>query len=339
MLNYQSVRSSEPQIRSNPALRHISSKSGFQAKLVSLLELTQLPFPTFQILKDASESTLTTNQFYAWVRPKQLRAQWLVLSDGFPLTLIDPKDSKRMNSIRIPFDKNKVQKLGPIICEAAWDPQDHILWIFDVVFWEKQAVWSYLPYSKRWDLVKQVVGSILDCGHPMSDAEVQVPTWQSLVDIATKQEEFDPAFSVEFQPERAGQRRHLWLIPDTRIKFKPLNHHERKMVAEALPKRMPLHEKPLPVEKLSPVIEPVAQPTKLEQHPTIAYLSKDTASRVPDIYQLSSSTGKSLGLAAIRSLGISKALREALKTKERVLVDIEWYEPFQKYSIKQIRSE
>jgi hypothetical protein len=378
MLNYQSVRSSEPQIRSNPALRHIGTKSGFQAKLTSIVESSNLPFPTFQLVKDASQPILQTKQMYAWIRPKQLRAQWLVLSDGLPLSLLDPKDSSRMYSIRIPFDKKQVQQLGPIICEAAWDAQEHVLWIFDVVFWEKQSVWSFLPYSKRWDLVKQVVGSILDCGHPMSDAEVQVPTWQSLKDLTNAEIE-DPAFSIEFQPEQAGQRRHLFLLRDTRIAFQPSNHHERKMVSEvaAIPskkqhfqqnqqrqQRQQRQQTPkgpvcaivedpdeeVVVEQPSEPLEPSQQYVVEQTQPPIiqvtkstkfssAILQKDPHSRVPDSYRLTSSTKEDLGLAAIRSLSMSKLLREALKQHPSVPVTIEWYEPFQKYSVQSIQTD
>ena len=55
MFNYKSVRSSEPQIRSNPALRQVNEKSGFQKRLSTLLEPISLPFPTFQIFKDITK--------------------------------------------------------------------------------------------------------------------------------------------------------------------------------------------------------------------------------------------------------------------------------------------
>jgi hypothetical protein len=232
------------------------------------------------------------------------------------------------------------------------------------VFWEKQAVWSFLPYSKRWDLVKQVVGSILDCGHPMSDAEVQVPNWQSLKDLANA-EVNDPAFSIEFQPEQAGQRRHLFLVRDTRIAFQPSNHHERKMVSEvaAIPSKkqhtqnqqISQQKNPFKASECAIVEDPEQQEVVvLEQMPVVkqqvtqvgtntkfcsAILQKDPHSRVPDSYRLTSSTKEDLGLAAIRSLSMSKLLREALKQQPSVRVTIEWYEPFQKYSVQSIQTD
>jgi hypothetical protein len=351
MLNYQSVRSSEPQVRSNPALRQLGTKSGFQKRLCTLLEPTPLPFPTFQIVKEASQQTLQSQQLYAWIRPSHLRSQWLVLADGFPALLHDPKHEDRISSLRISFDKKQVQLVGPIVCEAAWDAQDHILWIFDIVVWEKQMIWNKMAYSNRWELIKKVFGTVLDHGHPMSDAELRIPNWISLSDLAALPS-IDPAMSIEFQPEKAGQRRQLLLLRDEGIQFKPMNHHERKMVAEQKPhikKVYPVKQQPkqcaivldeehsLPKEIYTPAKEePVQEGVKQPVHPTTCKLYKDKTSRTPDTYRLESTTGEALGLAAIRSLELSKQLRESLAVHESIVVGVVWYEPFQKYEVKRI---
>jgi hypothetical protein len=341
MLNYKSVRSSEPQIRSNPALRHISSKSGFQKKLAELLEPTPLPFPTFQLVKETSQTTLQQHQYYAWVRPAHLRAQWLILSADMPLMMVDPRDSSKTWSIRVPFDKFRVQQIGPIVLEGAWDAQDHVLWIWDVVVWEKQVIWNTLGYSRRWELVKQVVGSILDCGHPMSDAEVRVPTWETF-GVLRDRKELDPATSVEFQPEKASQRRHLLVVRDEGVKFRPTTHAERKMVADKAPIK--------PMEGCAIVVEETPEPPKNEivqkpQKPQKQVVNaeekrvslvKDKDSKLPDTYRVQDTDGSDLGLAAIRSLGMSKELRDLFKTAESVAVIVRWYEPFQKFEVRQI---
>jgi hypothetical protein len=238
MLNYKSVTNSEPQVRSNPALRHVSSQSGFHKRLSTLMEPTPLPFPTFQIVKDNSKSILETHLHYAWVRPAYLRSQWLVLSDTMPLLLWDQRNETRIHSLRIPFDKKRIQEVGTVICEAAWDAQDHILYIWDVIVWERTVVWNTMGYSKRWELVKELVGQILDCGHPMSDAEVRVPTWESLEQIAERSD-LDPATSIDFQPEKPGQRRRIFLVQDEGVKFRPTTHAERKMVADKAERKEP----------------------------------------------------------------------------------------------------
>lgn len=373
MLNYKSVNSSEPQIRSNPALRSVSEQSGFQKRLSTLLEPTPLPFPTFQMLRPSHQPILTNHIFYGWVRPAHLRSQWLILANGMPCILKDPRTDGRTWSIRIPFDSQAVQRLGPIVCECAWDAQSHILWIWDVVIWDKQVIWGTEPYSKRWELVKQVVQTILDCGHPMSDAEVRVPTWTSLEGLSTLVQP-DSAMSIEIQPEKAGQRRFVFRLENEDIQFKPANHHERKMVAEsslAGTKQTPKHnqskqtyqpsankQQTSPVQSAgkqppSPPIQPLVQQTSVQsqllQDPpskpsqpksavTVARVSKDTISKLPDTYQLATVTGDNLGLASIRSMELSKKLREVFQTATDCIADVQWHEPFQKYEIRRIYS-
>ena len=325
MLNYKSVSNSAPQIRSNPALRNAS---GFHEKLSMFLEPFPLPFPTFQIVKESTEPVLSQHPHYAWVRPAHLRSQWLIIADGLPILMMDPKDHSRLSSIRVPFDKARVQHIGPIVCEGAWDAQDHILWIWDVVVWEKSVIWETMKYSKRWDLVKMVVGEILDCGHPMSDAEVQVPVWESL-QLVRSRKDLDPATSIEFQPEKAGQRRFVFIIRDEGVKFRPTTHHERKMLAETacaiiqeVHKEEAYKEVPKPKNKIIPIEKE-------------GLLKKE---KLPDTYRILSESGEDLGLAAIRSLGMSKELRELFKTNETINVTIMWYEPFQKYEVRQLHT-
>jgi hypothetical protein len=346
MLNYRSVTSSELQVRSKPALRFVSEKSGFQKRLSTLLEPTPLPFPTFQIATEGSRKTLEQHAYHAWVRPAHLRSQHIILADGFPVLLRNPKSEAKLMSLRIPFDKNRVQKLGPIVCEGAWDHQDHILWIWDILLWEKEIVWQTQPYSKRWDLVKTVVGELLDCGHPMSDAQVRVPVWETLKDIAAK-EEPPSGYSIEFQPEKAGMRRHLLVLKRDEVAFDSQTYHERKMVASGAPSAAPITAK-----KQSHSPEPVVEPTaelsipsasqpkpKAPQERRVARLSKDPHLKLPDTYRVKSvPEDEDLGLSAIRSMEISKALRLRFAKDESVLVDVVWYEPFQKWEVKQVHA-
>ncbi len=399
MLNFQSVTNSEPQIRSNPALRIVGNSNVFQKRISSLLEHSSIPFPTYQIAKESSKSFLGAHKVYAWIRPAHLRSKWLVLDDTMPMLLIDQRDmSKRMASLRIPFDKRKVQHSGPIVCEAAWDAQDHILWIWDVVMWQKEVVWNTLPYSRRWDILKEIVGGILeqDSAFASADAEVRLPSWKSAEEIS-RMESLDPAMSVEFQPERPGQRRHLYLVKDDSVKVVAQTHAERKMVAEGGPKQtlvcqrckgghwtrdcplrsggvkrhtsqspppvapaitqpvaqnliVPLPPLPAspPIDTITPVAE-VAAPSPIalaaQQPPQkthdrnihVAVLRRDTISKLPDTYRLTLLLDNSdAGLAAIRSLELSTKIRDLLKVRGELRVDIQWYEPFHKYDVKKI---
>jgi hypothetical protein len=355
MLNYKSVRSSEPQIRSNPALRHISESSGFQKRISTLLEPTPPPFPTFQIAKESSQTTLEQHHYYGWVRPAHLRSNWIILADGMPMLLMDPRNSSKLFSLRIPFDKREIQHKGIVVLEGAWDSQDHILWIWDVLVWEKQIIWNTMSYSNRWATLKMIVNEVLDCGHPMSDAEVSLPHWQSLQDIRSKQD-IDSALSIEFQPEKAGLRRHTFLIKNENIKFKPTSHHERKMVSLETPNTSknssitpPINvvsetsvevknEKILPATPAPKLTEKFQQIPEIDKTIQVAYLRRDTYSKLPDTYRLLTIDGNDVGLPAIRSLELSKRLRLLFQSTDSILVDVQWFEPFHKFEVKKVHS-
>jgi hypothetical protein len=272
--------------------------------------------------------------------------------------LVDSRDTSRMSSMRIPFDKRRVEHTGPIVCEAAWDAQEHILWIWDVIVWERQVIWNFVPYSKRWDILKEVVGKILDCGHPMSDAEVRVPDWVSMAEIS-KIQDIDVAHAIDFQPESPGGRRHVFRVQNTDIKFKPISYAERKMVADnesrwtvpAAPDAQTIQTALTALTALQATTAPQAPPVSSDLHtthptttippvnterPTVGRARKDTTSKLPDTYILETVTGESLGLAAIRSLAMSKQLRTALAKNDSTIVDILWFEPFSKYEIRAV---
>jgi len=207
MLNYRSVTNSEPQVRSNPALR--TANSAFQKKIETLLQDIQPTFPTYARIMPKHEPILSKHPFHVWTRPAHLRSSWIILHDTLPVLIVDSKNLKQANTIRIPYKKERLQELGTILCEGAWDAQDHKLWIWDVVYWNRTNVWNSEPYSKRWDLVKEVIGEILDVGNPMSDAQVSTPIFETLSEVR-KRKEVDQAVAVEFQPESKGQRRFLF---------------------------------------------------------------------------------------------------------------------------------
>jgi hypothetical protein len=176
-------------------------------------------------------------------------------------------------------------------------------------------------------------------------------------------QDFDPAMSIDFQPEKAGQRRHVFLIQHNGPAFRPESHAERQMVALAnaklvkkslpIPPSLPIAQKqvvtpPQPIIVKEPVVESAPAPTptpssskvssSTEKH-TVGRIHKDTYSKLPDTYRIRSVVDSSdLGLAAVRSLAMSKQLRLALQTADSVLCELQWFEPFQKYEIKKIHT-
>jgi hypothetical protein len=335
MLKFTSVRSSEPQVRNPTGLKKQSPNSGFHKTITNLLEPIPLPFPSYQLVKESSASILGKHQFYAWKRPAHLRPNWLVLSDLGPAVLVDPRDKTRVFSIKFPFDSRKVQHSGPIVCECAYDTQEATLYVWDILVWEKEEIYTKQNYSQRWKLLQHIATTILDINHPNSEIRIQLPTWESLATLSIPEKQY----AIEFQPEKAGQRRFVWIQPKQADTFKPQTFHEREMIS---------HEaKPMFVEDPEPAPAPVSEPIssaqsapeqtpKVQKTATMGTLTKDTRSKLPDAYILIGPDGSNLGLPAIRRIELSKQLRTHFTTNTECHVLIQWYEPFQKYEIKQV---
>lgn len=339
MLKFTSVRSSEPQVRNPTGLKKQSPNSGFHKTITNLLEPMPLPFPSYQIVKDSTATILSKHQFYAWKRPAHLRPHWLVLSDLGQAVLVDPRDTTRVFTIKFPFDVRRVQHCGPIVCEGAYDAQEATLYVWDILVWEKEEIYTRQNYSERWKLLQHIATTILDANHPNSEIRIQLPVWESLSAVSGVVPEKE--YAVEFQPEKAGQRRFLWLAPKKAETYRPQTHHERAMVAKnAIEPKSMFVEDPEP-ETSEVVLEPDIAVVQ-EQKPTApktytqGMLKKDTRSKLPDSYILTSLSGEALGLPAIRRIDLSKHLRIHFTTHESCTVVIQWYEPFQKYEIRSI---
>jgi len=324
MLKHVSVRSSEPHVRSQPALR--SLQPGFQKDVNSLLEHKELPFPTFQLVKPTAQSVLENQVFYGWMRPSHLRPSFLLLDCAFPPVLVDSRDQSRKHTIRIPLARKKLALVGPIICEVFWDPQDQILWIFDVLWYKNEYVYKTDKFSERSKHLITIVNELLNDTSGYSDCSVRIPKYLSLEEV----EMADPGFCIEFQPEASDRRRFVFLGNIKKMISNPKEvivskGHTYGLVDDAI-----TNSSPSP-RLMKSKIEEKPKPDSSKQ---IMKITKDKNSKLPDTYRLESTDNSTnMGLAAIRNMTISFALKEVFRTQTETLVEVKWYEPFEKYEI------
>ena len=291
-----------------------------------------MPFPTFQLVKPTAQSVLENQVFYGWMRPSHLRPFFLILDCAFPPVLVDSRDQSRKHTIRIPLARKKLALVGPIICEVFWDPQDQILWIFDVLWYKNEYVYKTDKFSERSKHLVTIVNELLNDTSGYSDCTVRLPKYLSLEEV----EMADPGFCIEFQPEASDRRRFVFL--GNMKKTVPVSKgHTYGLVDESVdrPVKPKLEEKPKPKpaleEKPKPALEEKPKPDASKQ---IMKITKDKNSKLPDTYRLESTDNSTnMGLAAIRNMTISFALKEVFRTQNETLVEVKWYEPFQKYEI------
>jgi len=326
MLKHTSVGSSTPQVRSGAGMRpYKTDMTPYNGLLESMI------FPSYNIVKEVSQRIIESNYFHVWKRPAHLRAHWLILSES-PAILVDIRNNDNVYSLKFPFDSHNVQKLGPIVCEVAYDKQEATLWIWDLIVFEKKNLWSTLPYSKRWDMLQKLVRPLIYESHPMCEIRICYPEWKPMKQFLLETEEV--GYSYEFQPESAGQKRLLWLVPKSNDTFKAANFHEREMISHTTCAIIPDDEPHAPKASQVPQVVQVPQEKQTTQKFTLGHLIKDKLSKLPDTYKLLSLNGQDLGLPAIRSMEMSTKLRAI--GPEGCKVEIKWYESFQKYEICRI---
>lgn len=351
MLKHVSVRSSNPQVRSQCALR--SLPSGFQKAVNSLLEHIQLPFPTFQFVKAASQTFLEEKPFVGWLRPAQLKPSFLLLHETLPPVMIDSRDQSHKHTFRIPLGRKKLAAVGPVLCEVYWDPHEQTLWVVDVISWKHEAVYMTKPFTERAKLLATVVNEILYDTTGYSDSTVISPTFLSLEELSTMN--IDSEFAVEFQPDTPGKRRFVFSVPRKQGVTQPQSQSQsqpryQQNQKERLQNKCEIIDEPdektntishyqsqQPIKSsttVKPIIQQQQKPVSKTER-VVLKLVKDTRSKLPDTYRLftDDSTEQDMGLAAIRNMTISFALKEVFRTQTSILVDAKWYDPFQKYEI------
>jgi hypothetical protein len=188
------------------------------------------------------------------------------------------------------------------------------------------------PFSKRYAALQTFFATQFVQDKHLSGFTVQIAKLSPLSDLKriVESKEF---YTLDFVPEHGGRRR--WHLP---LAF---THAQKKI--EMAPFQAKGPEKTL-VEKVIPTSTAILAPlqetlTQTQQHFTEAIARKIVG--MPDTYALTSKTNLDLGRAAVQTSGVSMLLRAEFTTKksESVVVQIQWYEEFQRYKITGILSD
>ena len=398
-MTHVSVRSSEVQVRTKPALRLCPRP--LQNRVWTFLQSNNIPVSLENGLRSNGAVALGGRSFYAWRRLAHLRSSFLYMEDGQPVVMLPPhsKEGDKAWTLRVPVNHRALAQVGPVLCECYWDSVDHDLVVSDVIYYNKTLVWETEDFTLRYQrLVDIVQGGILQSTHEFSDCVVSVPQYETL-EAAGRWVMDDDAFCAVFQPEDRGMRRFRWvrersdrsersehkersdgvtkLHPGAamqrdrsdrpeRSENKERSEHngrsepQKPNYASAVGKKMlptapplvgagagpsiqsdsedepsiPIVKSTSTVPKSTPIVSSAsASAGAPTEGITICTLRLDTKNPLPDSYTLQGPNGADYGVAAVRSLFISLELREKLKAKDAVKVQVAWYEPFRKYEV------
>jgi hypothetical protein len=187
----------------------------------------------------------------------------------------------------------------------------------DVLVWEGKDVWNTQPFRTRWNgIMKEFYDR-----HFLSDMRIQGGTVfeaanYSSVTATLLAGEPDERTVLEFVPDAAGQKRLIWIQRSVSV--------APALVAPVT--LLPSVAKAELARKEKPAGSLVSQATASQ------FSVKKEAGMGPDVYAVFRGTER-LGLALIRTLAVSRALRLAGIGETPVPARIEFNKAFEKYEV------
>lgn len=305
--NQKSIQSSAPDCDRSPKVR-IDRFQRLDAIHIKALESA---LETYPILNGRMEVHLpghrAKNIFQSetvWLWPKFDRrpAQYLVFIDGFAPCMWDPTRQEGY-TLRWILPPNFCSR-GITICLANLLKAEGVLQIEDLLVRNGKDLWSNSRFSERWEELRRMWAEI-PSDQPLLAIKPRVvnPTplsqWHDI---------YDASLSWIIQADCARAPRWFWWDSITPINHKPYQ-------APAL-KRAP---------EVTVRICALASP----------YLKLG----LPDTYMLYANDNVEIGIAGIRALSVSQAMRKAIAdAPEGIPVEVAWDEDFNRYQIRNILS-
>jgi hypothetical protein len=218
---------------------------------------------------------------------------------------------------------------GGSVFAATLNVSDSTLWIEDILLLNGEKLWATQTFTKRWASIKSWFESDWSEDPNLQRGLLIKPRQpHPLTDFSS-----EPGDVWEFIPDDCGRRRILW--KDKRLNAMTIPSYPQKEQPRK-PRRQE-EKKPDPVianfteQKIQVGILDTYFPTLQNENDgsLIAVAKKETG---PDVYSLYSSESKSLGIAVIRKMALSLAMRKYCQEAPS-RVRVEWCPAFDRWEI------
>jgi hypothetical protein len=242
-----------------------------------------------------TKSSFQNDKIWVWAKFDRRPATYLVFQEGQPACIWDPSRQEGM-TLRWLLPPGFCSK-GPTICLANLLAGESTIQIEDLLVSEGQDLWSNFKFSERWEKLRNL-WSKMPADQPLLAVTPRIVKPFSLQEW---QENYDASLSWIFQPDVARSPRWYWWDAVTKI--------EKKTYIPPT-----LARKPEILTLICALCKPY---TKLG---------------LPDTSMLECQEGRTIGIAGITTLDLSKTLRSEMKP-EGVPVEVKWNDEFEKYQI------
>jgi len=264
---------------------------------------------------DNDKQSLSRNTWFVATRPRGLISGFLaILPNGGGAVYIPPIAAKI-----------QPQRLRLRVCEelrsdgaifSAYMTRDNLrqLILEDVLEWRGEPVWSTKPFKERWDVYMRdfLTNMFINDAH-LQGFNVATADYKSLSAACAPNDRQ----VLEFIPDAAGTKRLIWSQAARRKQTEPT---VRNTVTEE------------PVE--SPALPTIVSKSPASTSAHISFVVKKEAGMGPDVYAIYRGAER-LGLALVRTMAISRALRLACGTVEgaEIAVNAEYNKTFNKWEV------
>lgn len=247
-----------------------------------------------------TKSAFQSGALWVWPKFDKRPVGFLIFLEDYPpcIWYPDRQEGMTLRWILPPLFCEK----GPIVLLANLLPSESVLQVEDVLIYHGTPVWQSLAFSARWDILQGIWREI-PSDQPLLAVTPRLVTPYCLEEWPLH---YDFAIYWILQPDHAGQPRWYWK------------------------------------DVVTPHVAPTYVAPQLKRNPEVmtmlcAQCLPSTKVTLPDIYELTSQEGDTLGVASIGSLGLSKTLRDTFSNDVTGLpVEVRWNAPFQKYQIVRI---
>lgn len=263
---------------------------------------------------DNDKQSLSRNTWFVATRPRGLISGFLaILPNGGGAVYIPPIAAKiQPQRLRLRVGED-LRRDGAIFSAYMTRDNPRQLILEDVLDWRGESVWSTKPFKERWDVyMRDFLTNMFINDAPLQGFNVATADYKSLSAACAPNDRQ----VLEFIPDAAGTKRLIW---------SQTTRHEPS-VREPIVRNTVITEEP---------VELPALPTIIEKLPASAsFIVKKEAGMGPDVYAIYRGTER-LGLALVRTMAISRALRLACGVVEgaEIAVAAEYNKTFNKWEV------
>lgn len=300
-----SIRSSSPHSEKRRVPRfhrldiaHISAIESLYREYPFLNERVEIHMPFHR-----SKPTFSSQAVWVWPKFDKRPVGYLIFLDGFAPCIWYPDRQEGM-TFRWLLPPTFCEK-GPTVCLANILAGESLLQIEDMVIYQGENLWSYMPFSERWNALREFWGSLppdqpLLAFQPRIVKPMTIEEWEMA---------YDPTIYWIIQPDHSRQPRWYWKDVVT-VPSRPAVPYVAPKLKRDNDLIVTLYAVCIPYTKLA----------------------------LPDTYSLSSQEGNVLGIASVSTLQMSTQLREQFSQEKRasLIVEVQWNDVFRKYQILRI---